>query len=531
MLAERNQNQIELFEYLAVVYRQRYWFIGIAAIIFVCGAIVIFLLPNTYMAQSEILIEQEAMFSVNEETPNDKNIVHRAHAIIKTVMTNENIEKILKAHGMVEEDVSGVELFRAINAFRESTNLEFENVEIVNPTTGKEGMISVGLRIQYENESPDLAYNVTNELTNLILNANTGKVSGEDERRLTFLKERMDVVLDEVKQSEKEVANFKDKNALFLPEMYPLVVERSKTLEAKLLESGDRLQLLNQREDEILADIATTSEDALLYSPDGTRVIGPEENLMMLETEFTEKASRYSPNHPELARLRKEITALRTQVDTSDTSGIEIELNAAKEQLAATLDRYTSSHPDVENLQAKIASFERMLEEAQPRSAPRSTSEPNNPAYMRLLTRLETVREEINQEKRRQENLNNLLDESQNQIQRIPSVAQALEELDRDRQRALVKYREIENQLVQTELTKNMRDANLFDRFLLIEPPVYPTVPFKPNKKIMLAVLMVLAVALGYLVALVKEWLSDRIRNSYDLEQYVDVPVYVVPRF
>lgn len=522
---------MELFKYLTVIYRQKYWFLGIATIILICGGIAIYSLPSVYMAESEILMEQEEMYSVDEDKTIDKNLIHRTHAIIKTIMTNENIEKILRKHGIANEEVSSLELYGLINEFRESATFRFENVDVVNPRTGREGRISVGLRVQYENSSPKLAYNITNDLTNLLLNANSGKVSNEDERRLSYLKERMSVILDEVRKSEKRVAVFKDENALFLPEINPIAIERFKVLESKLLESDDRLRLLKERENGILENIAATNKDALLYSPDGTRVIGPEENLLMLETEFMEKASRYSPNHPELLRLRKEIGALRTQVNTADTSGLEIELRAAKDELASTIDKYTEAHPDVGKLEAKIATFERMLNNAQSRESPKPTSKPTNPVYMQLLTRLETVREEIKQENSRKEHLNNFLEETQNQIQRIPSVAQQLEELERDRQRALIKYREIENQLVQTELTKNMRNASLFDRFLLIEPPVYPMVPSKPDRKSMLVVLLMLAFSLGYLIALIKEWLGDKIQNSYDLEQCIDMPVYVVPKF
>jgi hypothetical protein len=39
-----------------------------------------------------------------------------------------------------------------------------------------------------------------------------------------------------------------------------------------------------------------------------------------------------------------------------------------------------------------------------------------------------------------------------------------------------------------------------------------------------------MALSIGYLVAILVFWYRDKIRNSGDLEQLTDVPVYMIPQ-
>ena len=146
------------------------------------------------------------------------------------------------------------------------------------------------------------------------------------------------------------------------------------------------------------------------------------------------------------------------------------------------------------------------------------------------MTRLEGVRYEIEQETSRKEELAAELDAVRNQLQRIPHIEQALLTLERKRDLVNNKYSEVEEQLVEVELSSEMGEADLLDRFVLLEPPFYPVSPSKPKKKILLAVVLIMALSIGYLVALLVFWYRDKIRNSGDLEQLTDVPVYMIPQ-
>ena len=528
--AKGRESYMSGLDYLSVIRHEKYWFLTVAAAITLLGTLIIYLLPSTYLAQSEILIEREGMYSSENAEGVKDDLSHRVHAIIRTILTSENIAALLKKHGSIENDATEKDLRGAIKKFREDTRLDFDNVEIVNRLTGKEGKYSLGLVIQHENRSPDLAYEVAVDLTDRLLNSDLGEISNERKHRLSFLRNQSSTLLSDLTRAEEAVAEFKDENAMFLPEFHPIAVTRHEDLETKLVQFDDNLRQLKRREDEILADLATSSRDAFLYAADGTRVLGPADQLIQLEIEYAAQASKYSDDHPEIISLRNEIEALKNHIKENDTAGLEAELKATRLQLSKKKKIYTDAHPDIRALDIQISELEERIARAESRNTPKSTSTPSNPAYNRLMTRLEGVRDEIKQETNRKDETIEALKNVKNQLQRIPHVEQELLALERNRDLASNKYSEVEKELVEVELSSDRRDAKLLDRFVLLEPPFYPVAPSKPKKKILVAVLFIMAVSVGYLIALLVYWYRDKIRNSDDLEQLIDVPVYMIPQ-
>jgi uncharacterized protein involved in exopolysaccharide biosynthesis len=327
------------------------------------------------------------------------------------------------------------------------------------------------------------------------------------------------------------LVEFKQANALYLPEIHSIAIRRYEDLESRIKQSQENLRLKNRRESEIRADLASSSRDAFLYASDGKRVMGPEEKLLLRETELATKSAKYSRDHPEITALETEIDALKHLVETRDTAGLEVELNTTKEELVRKKDRYSDEHPDVIALRAKIKELENRIASAQSENGPHITSKPNNPGYVRLVSRLEGVQDEIYQEKKTQEQLIDDLKKVEDQIQRIPYVTQKLQALERTRDLVQARYDEVKKEFVEADLAKNMREANLLNRFVLLEPPVYPVNPSKPKKKILFSVLLILALSMAYLVAVLMYWIRDKIHNKEDLLNIVDAPVYMLPKF
>jgi uncharacterized protein involved in exopolysaccharide biosynthesis len=531
VLAAKDQDSyMSGLDYVSVIRYEKYWFLIVSAMVALLGTLVIFLLPVIYVAQSEILIERDGSYSSESAENQRDDLGHRVHAIIRTILTSENIEALLRKHGEVANDATDQELRDAINRFRSNTRLDFDNVDIVNRLTGREGKYSLGLVLQHENQSADVAYQVALDLSDMLLNSNIGEISNGRDQRLSFLHDQSRVLLEALRQSEEAIAEFKDENAMFLPDLYPIVVTRYKDLEAKPVQLDDNLLQLKRSENELLADLAASSRDAFLYAADGARVLGPEEKLIQLELEYAEKASKYSGDHPETIRLRNEIEGLKHHITQVDTGSLEAELQTARLRLASKKEIYTDAHPDIKALNIEISELEKRIGSVESGGAPRSTSTPTNPSYNRVMTRLEGVRYEIQQETSRQEELAAELDTVRNQLQRIPYIEQALLTLERKRDLINNKYSEVEKQLVEVELSSEMGKADLLDRFVLLEPPFYPVSPSKPKKKILLAVVLIMALSIGYLVAILVFWYRDKIRNSGDLEQLTDVPVYMIPQ-
>lgn len=517
-------------DYLSVVRYEKYWFFIVSAVVALIGALIIHLLPESYIARSEVLIERDGLSSSEGAEGGTSDLGYRVHTIVRTLLSSENIEALLRRHGVLAGDASEEALRDAINRFRKSTTIDFDNVEVVNHLTGREGKYSLGLVIQREDPSPDMAYQITLDLTEMLLNSDIGEISNERGQRRSFLQQQSHALLDELKQTEKAIAKFKDENAVLLPDFYPIAITRYKDLKAKLVQLDDNLLQLKRTENEMLADLAASSRDAFLYTADGNRLVGPEEKLIQLEIEYAEKAAKYSGDHPETIRLRNEIEALKGHISQVDTGSLEAALKAARLRLASKKNNYAEAHPEVKALNIEIGNLQKRIADAESSNTPKSTSTPTNPAYNRVKTRLEGVRYEIERETSRKDEVAAELRTVDHQLQQIPHIEQALLALERKRDLVSNKYSEVEKQLVAVELNSEMGAARLLDRFVLLEPPFYPVSPSEPKKTILLVLLFIMAPSIGYLAAILVFWYRDKIRNADDLEQLTDLPVYVIPQ-
>ena len=127
--AKGRESYMSGLDYLSVIRHEKYWFLSVSAAITLLGTLIIYLLPSTYLAQSEILIEREGMYSSENAEGVKDDLSHRVHAIIRTILTSENIGALLKKHGSIENDATEKDLRGAIKKFREDIwpNNEFRS--------------------------------------------------------------------------------------------------------------------------------------------------------------------------------------------------------------------------------------------------------------------------------------------------------------------------------------------------------------------------------------------------------------------
>ncbi|MFK7886531.1 MAG: GumC family protein [Gammaproteobacteria bacterium] len=500
--------------------------------ILLLGAYAIMSLPNMYVSSAQILVERRGLFSETEMTATAQdNLSRRMHAITSTVLSSDSIRTILIDNDLVTESISDEDFALAVDSFREDVVLELDNVAVVNQFTGKSGMYSQGMIIEFAHTDPDVAFAISRALTDRVLAANKGKGEAAVEYRREFLSEQRERAFEKLSVAKGAVAEFKNENALFVPEVHPLTIRRYEEIESQTSRIDENLARLRRDLSDVRGALATTSADAFVLAADGTRILGTDEQLRLLEAEYARAKARYTDNHPELVKLRSELEGLRRYSNGGDRTGIQADLQTARRELAGARQRYGAEHPDVRSLTRKVGQLESLLASASTSSPRRTTSESSNPAYNRLLIRERGIVDNIAREGQKQRSLGEELATIKDQLARMPAVEQSLATLLQRQDAATATYEEIESELEQVSLSVGMRQADLLDRFVLIEPPRKAFAPAKPPKKLLLALLGMLSVCAGLLAAILLHTFRDRIIDSDDVEDMLDLPVYIIPRF
>ncbi|MNF75603.1 hypothetical protein D3C84_576760 [compost metagenome] len=167
---------------------------------------------------------------------------------------------------------------------------------------------------------------------------------------------------------------------------------------------------------------------------------------------------------------------------------------------------YTEAHPDVRAVKRKIAA----MQATQGRG---SSVTPVSLDVARVQARIAGSEQRMRSLASQKQELLNKIATLESQILEAPQVERGLVTLMRDHENARKKYEEIRTKEMSAKITESLEQENKAERFVLLEAPLMPEKPVRPNRKKVVALGFVLApVGAGALVMLL-EMLSQRVRG------------------
>jgi uncharacterized protein involved in exopolysaccharide biosynthesis len=126
--------------------------------------------------------------------------------------------------------------------------------------------------------------------------------------------------------------------------------------------------------------------------------------------------------------------------------------------------------------------------------------------------------------------LKDKINQNEHAMELTPKVAQGLDILIRDRDSAQRKFDELRNKKMNAQIAQNLESENRSERFILLEPPILPEKPFKPNRIQILIIGFLLAVGSAVGVVLFLESNDKRIRGVDALTHVLGYrPLVIIP--
>ncbi|MBI2799530.1 MAG: lipopolysaccharide biosynthesis protein [Gammaproteobacteria bacterium] len=487
-------------------------------------------LPSRYKSRAVVLIEAQ-------EIPEDlvRSLVtsyadQRIQVIAQRVLTNNNLSSIIDKYHLYAESRKRNPLEEVLEQMRKDITVKPISAEVGDPKLGHSVQATIAIELAYENKAPDVAQRVANEVVSLFLNENLKQRTKTSEETLNFLSSESEKLRNQVADLETKLAAFKEKNVEQLPELANLNMELMNRTETDVTQIDSQIRSLEQQRVYLESELAQQKPSTSLYSETGERILGPADRLKVLESEFVTVASRYGAEHPDVIAKRKAIESLRAQTGSTNKSAeLALKLSKAQTGLAEANRKYSSDHPDIKRLNREIDSLQAELASASKMAPPvKSNAPPDNPAFIQLQARLEATNGDIRALQEQRAGLKAKLSNIEARITRAPQVEREYRMLTRDYETAQRKYQEVVAKRQEAELATNLENKQQGEKFTLIEPPVIPEEPSKPNRLAIGLLGGLLSIAGGVGTGALAESLDGRIYGRMGVTRLLGVPPLAV---
>jgi len=519
-------------DYLAILSRRKVAIILTGLLVFILGLVTALVWPPTYKSSATILIKEQDIPSELVRSTVTSYAAQRIETISQRVMTRPNLMEIIDKYNLYSDDLKRKTTEEVLEDMREDINLNMISAEVMDPRTGRPGVATIAFTLSYFGDSPGSTQKVAGELTSLFLAENIRTRKEKASETLQFLTDETSKLETRIAEAEKKLAEFKEQNAESLPEMNAMNLTILNRTESELMNTESELRGLNERKFYLQSQLSMINPLTNMRSSTGESILDPVSRLKALESELASLSARYSSEHPDIIKIKREIDGLKAQTGSSDSSDEAAKLLTQKRgELAGLTEKYSADHPDVISLSKQVEELENQLQ-ASPQQAENvaMSLNPENPAYISVQTQLQTVESNIESLAARKARLKAKVQQLEKHIARSPQVEKDYQVLVREHQNALARFQDIKARQMEAEIGQELEKESKGESFVLIDPAQYPEKPVKPNRIAIIFLSFIFAMASGLGVAILKEALDSSVRGVSGVTKMLTAaPLAVIP--
>lgn len=514
------EGMTHLSDYLAILRRRRRQIVRVALVVMAVAVVLALVLPPVYRSTVTLLIEHEVSPELVPSTVTGY-VAQRVKVIEARILTPENLAGIAEKLDLYP-DARAAGVRHVAAEMSDRIAIEPISADVTDPRSGRSSVATVAFEVSYDAETPETAQQVAQQLAQLFVAENRALRTAKAQGASGFLREEEERLRRHIADLEAQLAAYKSKYHGRLPELMDLNMQMLERAQREAEDAERQIYLLEERKLELQSQLGLVAPHTG-DSPGG--------RLRQLQAEYLAAAARYSPQHPDVVRLRRELEAMKRETGAGDErTAAEQAYRQAREQLAAAREKYAEGHPDVVKLERTVTQLAERVKRA--RGGPAGFEmKPDNPAYVSLQTQLGAVELNLKEAKQRRDRANARIAEYEARLVQTPKVEQEGLALQRDYDAAMKKYREIKQSLMNADLALELEREQKGERYSILEPANLPASPERPNRKAFVLLGLVLGLGGGIGYASLAEYMDRTVRGARGAAAVLGAPPLAVVPF
>ncbi|MFC1683046.1 GumC family protein [Candidatus Zixiibacteriota bacterium] len=475
-MAELEDRQVSLNDYLSVLYRGR-WIIGLTFFITVIAALIFsFLASPVYEAKTTIMIErnggmQQSLFGVSGFMERETEI-------------NNQVE-ILKSRSLAEEVVKRLNKSPDRNRFALLQRLLEGNSEGDAVRTLRDNQAIVPLRdtdiieIRFQAPTPWEAAYIANAFAEQYYQRDLEVSRGEITEVRQFLEEQLENIQEVLQRSEEELLLFKEQEK---------VVALSEETQALVKQLAEFEGMYNE---------AATSRDAM------------------------QKRLDYLSG--ELAKTQSTMVEDITQISSPLIQDLRIEISQLEAIRAGFIAKgYNENFDKMVEIQTQIERTKTKMKEEAGKVISRDLAPENPLVYSQdLIDKILSLQIEINSLNAKASALRSVVREYEDKLQALPEKSLQLARLER----AAKVNENIFLMMREKDEEARITEAGQMGMVRVIDPAKEPLSPIHPKKKLNLLLGIILGLGLGVGITLLVDYMDDSLKSIEDVERFTGLRI------
>lgn len=500
-------------------------------VVMVAAVAVIASRPAVYRSWGTMLVESRFAQTDLLRTSATGLLMEHLTSVQQTVLNRNNLLSIIKDFDLypgLRDKLSEDELF---DRMRQDIIMDISKSSSSDelPAFGRMPVDTFTVQIEYQSRLPQTATSVAIVLVTRFMEESTRRREAKAQETYLFLQTQVRQTKQEVEGVEMEIARYKKEHFRSLPELMDMNLMSMDRVQKQMDSTQMELTLAKERALFLEGQMAVQEPLRHTVTTEGQKVLSVDEQVRQMRNQLLALRAVQSDKHPDVIHLTRRLEAMEEVISSRDQlRNTQARLRDRQTALAELRKRFSPQHPDVAALEKEV---ELLAREADRISANNATSRdaaaesPDNPAYINLTTQLAQARLEIEAKERLLADLSNKYAEYRQRIEDTPGVEQGFIDLQRRYDTLKTSLRDLSARQQNAKEAMDIEKGELGEKITMLEMPVIPERPFKPNRVLLFMLSLFLAGGAGLLAGMVVESIDPTVHGPQEATSVTGLPL------
>jgi succinoglycan biosynthesis transport protein ExoP len=513
---DTNQASPEFSDYIHAIGRRRALLFAISIPIALLAILLAATLPDVYTSSALVEIDDPTTAqSLTDEKRSESSYADQYVQNLKgIVLTDANLRKLNQTHDLYPDLADDESLM--LTRMRRDIDVQIVTTPILDPRTGREREVVDAFTLSYDNRVPEKAQKGSQWLVAAFLAEHRRQRQGRASGAAEFYSKEAERLRTQVAKLESKLADFKRANHGQLPELTEVNMSMMDRAENQLTDNNSRMAALRQERVFLAAQLEQSRAQGLDSG-----------SVRTLEDQYSRMRSSYDEAHPDMIALRRQIDSLKYGSSAGAGTSLRSQLNQKRATLAEARQRYGAEHPDIKRLERDIATLDTRIKSGERGDVELSDS---TPVGMQLRTQINAIDSQLASLGAQNALLRAKVGGLEKNVTSAPQVEREYATLTRDLTIGREKYEQLLNRMMDAEVREAAIVGGRADEFRLIQSPMLPSIPSKPQRLAILLIGLVAAVVLGLSFTVAAEAFDPKVRGARDVRELLSVsPLVAIP--